>query len=268
MALSEEESGAYNALFGEEDGTGKDQSQTADEEAGSEEEEDDSNGSEADKNAESDESEDEDDSESEEEEEKKPRKGDPQVPLRALRKEVSDLKSESDSYRRMLQDEQFLEQQLARVKKVKQSGHDSSQDTGKDGQRSDPTYVPEAPYYRNTPEGRTDMRLDIHEAIRIMPELETDKDLGDMVEAMVANSKNPISFIQAVQKVKSRLEGSKTQGKSESEKESKESRKENLSKAPRPGTGSPSRQQQLEKASKSSDKRTSERAQAELLGLI
>lgn len=226
------DSEAVDALFGSDDTVQEveevEEQDTTDLESESDEEEEDLEESES------------DESEQDEEEEEKSRKGNPEVPLRALRKEVATLKEEVDTANRLLRDRTFIREQAKRLGiPVSDEQLNQSEKKGEEAQTGG--RIPDAPYYENSPEGRADKRLDMHDAVRTMPELATNDRLARMVEGQVAIG---LSYAQAVREIKNLVGTAADSAKKEGvqERDQQIAKKQRVATKPAPAGAKPSRE--------------------------
>lgn len=177
-------------------------------------------------------------SDEEEEPEEKSRKGNPDVPLKALRKEVSSLKEDLDTANRMLRDRDFIAKQAERLGLKVQ---DPTQAPPKPGEEQVSRVIPDAPFYSNTPEGRADRHLDMRGALSAMPELANNDALARMVEGQVAIG---ASYAQAVREVQRLIDANAQTAKKEGAKErdTQIANKQRVATKPAPGVGKPSKE--------------------------
>ena len=212
--------------------------------------EDDSNGSEADQTTE------EDDSDEDEQSSRA---------LAGLKKEAStqrkraqEAEEKAKAFERLAKDPRFIADQARRLglQVSKADGTPQPDQQGID---------PEAPFYERSPEGRADKRLDMREAVSILPDLPTDDDLADEVMYLASKGR---SIVEAAETVRERYEkaGKATDAKENAKLSDSDRRKQRLSTSFAPGKGAPSKQAQLLKSVKSGSETERLMAGAELLG--
>lgn len=180
------------------------------------------------------------DSEEEEEDEEKSRKGNPEVPLKALRKKVASLEEDVNTANRLLRDRRFIREQAQRLG-IALADDKPADAKAEAGTSEAGAYIKDAPYYENSPEGRTDRRNDMHDALRVMPELSSNDGLARLVEGQVAIG---LSYAQAVQEVRKLIGVAAKSAKQEgrTERDNQIAKKQRVATKPAPAGAKPSRE--------------------------